>query len=73
MIPLVRLVFPVLETTPQLASEFERLRAESLSLLSKVGEADLNRTARHQELGIVAPRGDDPRVGGARPDAHGPG
>jgi hypothetical protein len=35
------------------AREFARLRAESLALLSKVGEGDLNRTARHQELGMV--------------------
>ena len=34
-------------------AEFGRLRAESLTLLSKVGEGDLNRTARHQELGMV--------------------
>jgi hypothetical protein len=36
-----------------LAGEFARLRVESLTLLSKVGEGDLNRTARHQELGMV--------------------
>ena len=30
-----------------------RLRVESLELLSKVGEGDPNRTARHQELGMV--------------------
>ncbi len=35
------------------AREFARLRAESLALLSKVGEGDLNRSARHQELGMV--------------------
>jgi hypothetical protein len=35
------------------AKEFARLRAESLSMLSKVGEGDLSRTARHQELGMV--------------------
>ena len=35
------------------AKEFARLRAESLALLSKVGEGDLSRTARHQELGMV--------------------
>ena len=35
------------------AIEFARLREESLALLSKVGEGDLNRTARHQELGMV--------------------
>jgi hypothetical protein len=85
MIPLVRLVFPVLETTPQrwvqlaekltpelfqrkpapndwsaydclrhiVDTEFARLRAGSLALLSKVGDGDLSRTARHQELGMV--------------------
>lgn len=37
----------------ELAQEFARLRAGSLALLSKVGEGDLNRTARHQELGMV--------------------
>jgi len=35
------------------AAEFARLRAGSLALLSKVGEGDLARTARHQELGMV--------------------
>jgi hypothetical protein len=40
-------------TPVELASEFARLRTGSLALLSKVGEADLNRTARHQELGMV--------------------
>jgi len=40
-------------TPIELAAEFARLRAGSLALLSKVGEADLNRTARHQELGMV--------------------
>jgi hypothetical protein len=35
------------------AAEFARLRAESMALLAKVGEADLSRTARHQELGMV--------------------
>jgi len=37
----------------ELAAEFFRLRGESLALLSKVGEGDLRRTARHQELGMV--------------------
>ncbi len=36
-----------------MAAEFARLRAGSLALLSKIGEGDLNRTARHQELGMV--------------------
>ncbi|HWS16293.1 MAG TPA: DinB family protein [Candidatus Methylomirabilis sp.] len=40
-------------TPVELAGEFARLRAESLDLLSKVGEGDLNRAARHQELGMV--------------------
>jgi len=40
-------------TPVELAEEFVRLRAESLALLTKVGEDDLNRTARHQELGMV--------------------
>ncbi len=40
-------------TPIDLAGEFDRLRAGSLTLLSKVGEADVNRTARHQELGMV--------------------
>ncbi len=37
----------------QLAGEFARLREGSLELLSKIVDADLNRTARHQELGMV--------------------
>ena len=37
----------------ELAGEFVRLRERSLALLSTIGEADLNRTARHQELGMV--------------------
>jgi hypothetical protein len=40
-------------TPIELAAEFARLRAGSLALLSKIGEADLKRTARHQELGMV--------------------
>jgi len=40
-------------TPAELAEEFSRLRAESMKLLSKVGEDDLNRSARHQELGMV--------------------
>lgn len=38
----------------ELAAEFARMRAESVALLSKVGDADLSRTARHQELGMVS-------------------
>lgn len=37
----------------ELAGEFARLRAGSLTLLSNVVEGDLKRTARHQELGMV--------------------
>ncbi len=37
----------------ELAAEFARLRAGSLALLSTVGEGDLSRAARHQELGMV--------------------
>jgi hypothetical protein len=38
---------------PELAEEFARLRAESLKALSQIGPGDLDRKARHQELGIV--------------------
>jgi len=45
---------PAANPTPvELAEELVRLRKESLALLSKIGEDDLNRTARHQELGVV--------------------
>ncbi|HQT96276.1 MAG: hypothetical protein B7Z62_00020 [Deltaproteobacteria bacterium 37-65-8] len=37
----------------ELADEFVRIRKGSLALLSTVGEGDLARTARHQELGMV--------------------
>jgi hypothetical protein len=40
-------------TPVELAGEFARLRAESLKLLTRIGEGDLNRTSRHQELGMV--------------------
>jgi len=40
-------------TPIELTEEFSRRRAGSLALLSKLGEDDLNRTARHQELGMV--------------------
>ncbi|MFZ2225490.1 MAG: DinB family protein [Candidatus Deferrimicrobium sp.] len=40
-------------TPMELTAEFSRLRAGSLALLSKIGEDDLFRTARHQELGMV--------------------
>lgn len=36
-----------------LATEFARLRAGSLALLAGVGEEDMSRTARHNELGPV--------------------
>jgi len=36
-----------------LANEFGRLRQQSLALLAKLTPADLPRTARHQELGLV--------------------
>lgn len=40
-------------TAEALAKEFRRLREGSLSILSKVGPSDLQRKARHQELGVV--------------------
>jgi hypothetical protein len=40
-------------TPIELAGEFARLRAESIAMLLNVGEDDLKRTARHQELGMV--------------------
>ena len=40
-------------TPTESADEFTRLRAESLNRLVKVGERDLSRAARHQELGMV--------------------
>ena len=44
---------PAEQTAAQLAAEYARLRAENLALLEQVTEADLPRTARHPELGIV--------------------
>ena len=38
----------------ELASEFARRRAASLNALSRVTLADLSRTARHSELGVVS-------------------
>jgi hypothetical protein len=38
----------------EMAAEFAHLRAESLTLLASVTPADLSRTARHAELGIVS-------------------
>ncbi len=40
----------------RLAGEFELLRAASLQLLSRLGHADLDRTALHPELGRVTLR-----------------
>jgi hypothetical protein len=40
-------------TPVESAGEFARRRAESLKLLTRIGEGDLARTARHQELGMV--------------------
>lgn len=40
-------------TPAEWAREFARLRWESLSLLSRLGPADLPRKARHAELGVV--------------------
>jgi hypothetical protein len=40
-------------TTGELAAEFARLRAASLTELASVTEADLERTARHSALGEV--------------------
>ena len=42
------------KSTPvELAREFSRLREKSLTLLSKAANEDLDRKARHQELGVV--------------------
>ncbi len=37
-----------------LANEFDRLRAESMKLLSRLKPVDLSRKAKHQELGTVS-------------------
>lgn len=39
-----------------LAQEFAAMRAESLALWDKLAESDLDRTARHSELGVVTLR-----------------
>ena len=45
------------ERTPiELATDFEKLRAESMKMLETIGEADLDRRVRHQELGPVTLR-----------------
>ena len=41
------------QSPAELAAEFARLRRESLALLETVAPADLERTARHSELGEV--------------------
>lgn len=41
------------QTPTQLAAEFANLRAESLPLLASLTPADLPRTARHADLGVV--------------------
>jgi len=43
-------------TAAELVAEFTTLRAESLSLVATITEADLMRTARHSELGSAALR-----------------
>ena len=43
----------VTQTPTSLAEEFARLRTNSLATLKKVTPADLERQARHQELGVV--------------------
>lgn len=40
-------------TPAQLAATFAQHRAENLALLGKITPADLDRTARHSELGLV--------------------
>lgn len=41
------------QSTTQLATAFARHRAENLALLSEITPSDLDRTARHSELGTV--------------------
>ena len=43
----------VTQSPVTLAAEFTRLRRDGLAVLKKVTLADLNRQARHQELGLV--------------------
>jgi hypothetical protein len=40
----------------QLANEFDRMRRNSLKLFDKISKADLDRRARHSELGVVSLR-----------------
>jgi hypothetical protein len=44
---------PGAQSTLAMAEEFARLRHESLLMLEKLSPADLERTARHGELGMV--------------------
>lgn len=44
---------PSMQTPLALAEEFARLRRESLVMLEKLSPADLERKARHAELGMV--------------------
>jgi hypothetical protein len=43
-------------TAPELAADLERMRAETLPDLGALAESDLERTARHAELGMVSLR-----------------
>lgn len=43
----------VTQSPAALAAEFSRLRTEGLAVLKKVTDADLQRQARHSELGVV--------------------
>src|SRR5262249_37245360 len=45
---------PLDKTPLDLVAEFAQMRTESLALLATVTPADLNKKARHQELGIVS-------------------
>jgi hypothetical protein len=47
---------PDTQTPQEMAKEFDRLRHESLKLLEKLTPADLDRKARHAELGMVTLR-----------------
>jgi hypothetical protein len=38
----------------EMATEFERLRAENLELLARITPADMDKQARHEELGVVS-------------------
>jgi hypothetical protein len=47
-------VASVEQSTAEMATEFARLREDSLAALKKVSEDDLLREARHSELGMVS-------------------